>query len=41
MAATHPWLTQNINSKILVATDEGHGPKLALSEGGSSGNIER
>ena len=25
---------------ILVATDEGHSPKLAQSEGESSGNIE-
>ena len=38
--ATHPWLTQNINWCISVATDEGPSPKLALSEGGSRGNIE-
>ena len=37
--------TPMINSKyksenVSVATDEGHSPKLALSEGGSKGNIE-
>ena len=36
---THDYLTISIRN-ISVATDEGPSPKLALSEGGSRGNIE-
>ena len=31
---------QELSSNVSVATDEGPSPKLALSEGGSRGNIE-
>ena len=36
---THDYLTNKIRN-VSVATDEGPSPKLALSEGGSRGNIE-
>ena len=36
-----PMITsQNSIRNVSVATDEGPSPKLALSEGGSTGNIE-
>ena len=36
-----PMITsQNSIWNVSVATDEGHSPKLALSEGGSKKNIE-
>ena len=36
---THDYLPNSIRN-ISVATEEGPSPKLALSEGGSRGNIE-
>ena len=36
---THGYLTNSIQN-ISMAIDEGLSPKLALSEGGSRGNIE-
>ena len=37
---THMITSQNSIRNVSVATDEGPSPKLALSEGGSKGNIE-
>ena len=36
---THDYLTNEVRN-VCVVTDEGPSPKLALSEGGSRGNIE-
>ena len=37
---THMITSQNSIQNVSVATDEGSSPKLALSEGGSRGNVE-